>query len=105
MQKIRDIYRGKPKGGWPEVKLPDNRDSGDDEPPGCYMGIDYEPNVIFRQTTQQFQTRKGKSVQDQLANLEFELNNEVLSDQYTYSSWDTAQGGLKLQYEARCFCW
>jgi len=63
------------------------------------------PEGTFQDTSQDLQERKGESVRDQLADLEFELNKVVLSHILAVRSWDIDQGGLRLKYEARRFAW
>lgn len=49
--------------------------------------------------------RKHRSIKDHLANLEFELNREVMLRREPIRCWDNVRGGLRLRYQARCFSW
>lgn len=53
----------------------------------------------------EFKTRKRRSIKDHLANLEFELNSEIMLRREPIICWDKVRGGLRVRYQARCFSW
>lgn len=67
--------------------------------------VELVPRGRFDVESRELERRKERSLRDELAWLEWELNKAVLGHYLLVWCWDAEEGGLRLEYEVRRFAW
>ncbi|KAK4447228.1 hypothetical protein QBC34DRAFT_382478 [Podospora aff. communis PSN243] len=96
------VYRPPPETPLPQSQAIDRRIAAGSE---WLFYCNHLMQDELRRFEDEFKTRKYKSIKDHLANLEFELNSEVMLRREPIACWDRVRGGLRVRFQARCFSW